>query len=403
MDALVEALFDVFTSKGDCTKTVFGYYGVLIARSLVIVSLIAASASAQAPQRRATNIAALLAFPAFYHGRSIVIVGQVATQNDGQLRVSDGLASLRVVFNGNAPEGHDEIRGEFWDLGRIKPDDPRLASVDLRRTFGVDPDAAWPRAGDVTAIMAIAVAPTNLPAAPSIRAIVLNPGRYLNQRVTITGQFAGRNLTGDLPDAPAKSRWDFVVRSADAAIWVSGARPKGKDFDLALDARLDTGRWLEITGVVHEGRGLQWLDVAAEGIQLGKAPTAAPVVEAPVARVPAAPPPEVVFSAPTQDESDVSLTASVRIQFSRDIDPATLKGHVRAHYLDSETTERGEPTTPTAEFTTQYSGANRVLELKFTRPLERFRTLRVELQEGIVGTDQQPLEPWTLTFVLGGS
>ena len=403
MDALVEALFDVFTSKGDCTKTVFGYYGVLIARSLVIVSLIAASASAQAPQRRATNIAALLAFPAFYHGRSIVIVGQVATQNDGQLRVSDGLASLRVVFNGNAPEGHDEIRGEFWDLGRIKPDDPRLASVDLRRTFGVDPDAAWPRAGDVTAIMAIAVAPTNLPAAPSIRAIVLNPGRYLNQRVTITGQFAGRNLTGDLPDAPAKSRWDFVVRSADAAIWVSGARPKGKDFDLALDARLDTGRWLEITGVVHEGRGLQWLDVAAEGIQLGKAPTAAPVVEAPVARVPATPPPEVVFSAPTQDESDVSLTASVRIQFSRDIDPATLKGHVRAHYLDSETTERGEPTTPTAEFTTQYSGANRVLELKFTRPLERFRTLRVELQEGIVGTDQQPLEPWTLTFVLGGS
>ncbi len=403
MDALVEALFDVFTSKGDCTKTVFGYYGVLIARSLVIVSLIAASASAQAPQRRATNIAALLAFPAFYHGRSIVIVGQVATQNDGQLRVSDGLASLRVVFNGNAPEGHDEIRGEFWDLGRIKPDDPRLASVDLRRTFGVDPDAAWPRAGDVTAIMAIAVAPTNLPAAPSIRAIVLNPGRYLNQRVTITGQFAGRNLTGDLPDAPAKSRWDFVVRSADAAIWVSGARPKGKDFDLALDARLDTGRWLEITGVVHEGRGLQWLDVAAEGIQLGKAPTAAPVVEAPVVRVPAAPPPEVVFSAPTQDESDVSLTASVRIQFSRDIDPATLKGHVRAHYLDSETTERGEPTTPTAEFTTQYSGANRVLELKFTRPLERFRTLRVELQEGIVGTDQQPLEPWTLTFVLGGS
>ena len=403
MDALAEALFDVFTSKGDCTKTVFGYYGVLIARSLVIVSLIAASASAQAPQRRATNIAALLAFPAFYHGRSIVIVGQVATQNDGQLRVSDGLASLRVVFNGNAPEGHDEIRGEFWDLGRIKPDDPRLASVDLRRTFGVDPDAAWPRAGDVTAIMAIAVAPTNLPAAPSIRAIVLNPGRYLNQRVTITGQFAGRNLTGDLPDAPAKSRWDFVVRSADAAIWVSGARPKGKDFDLALDARLDTGRWLEITGVVHEGRGLQWLDVAAEGIQLGKAPTAAPVVEAPVARVPAAPPPEVVFSAPTQDESDVSLTASVRIQFSRDIDPATLKGHVRAHYLDSETTERGEPTTPTAEFTTQYSGANRVLELKFTRPLERFRTLRVELQEGIVGTDRQPLEPWTLTFVLGGS
>jgi hypothetical protein len=29
--------------------------------------------------------------------------------------------------------------------------------------------------------------------------------------------------------------------------------------------------------------------------------------------------------------------------------------------------------------------------------------LKVELQEGILGTDQQPLKPWTLTFALGGS
>ena len=77
-----------------------------------------------------------------------------------------------------------------------------------------------------------AVVPSPAPAGTSIRSIVLNPSRYLNQKVTITGQFAGRNLTGDLPDAPARSRWDFVVRSTDAAIWVSGARPKGKGFDL---------------------------------------------------------------------------------------------------------------------------------------------------------------------------
>jgi hypothetical protein len=375
-----------------------------VARRIPVVVLIAAAASAQAPQRRATNVTALLTFSAFYHGRPILVVGQVTAQSDGQIRVSDGVASLRLVFKGNAPDGNDEIRGEFWDVARMKPDDPRLATLDLRRTFGIDPDGAWPRAGEVTAIVATAVAPAAVPVAPSIRSIVLNPSRYLNQRVTVTGQFAGRNLTGDLPDAPAKSRWDFVIRSTDAAIWVSGARPKGKGFDLALDARLDTGRWLEVSGVVHEGRGLQWLDVGAEGIQLGKAPTAAPPTEERSAvRVPAAPPPEVVFSAPTQEESDVSLTASVRIQFSRDIDPATLKGHVRARYLESETVERGEPSTPTAEFTTQYSGANRVLELKFGKPLERFRTLNVELQEGILGTDQQPLRPFTLTFVLGGS
>jgi hypothetical protein len=119
--------------------------------------------------------------------------------------------------------------------------------------------------------------------------------------------------------------------------------------------------------------------------------------------VPAAPPPEVIFSAPTQGETDVLMSTNVRIQFSRDIDAATLKGHVRAGYLEAQTRERGEPATPTAEFTTQYNPANRVLEIRFTKPLERFRTLKVELTEGILGTDQQPLKPWTLSFDTGGS
>jgi hypothetical protein len=376
----------------------------MVLRRLLILLLIATSASAQAPQRRATNIAALLAFPVFYHGHAVLLVGEVATQSDGQVRVTDGVNSLRVVFKGSAPDGNDEIRGEFWDLGRMKTDDPRLANIDLRRTFGIDPEG-WPRAGEVTALMATAVARAAVPPAPSIRAVVLNPSRYLNQKITVSGQYAGRNLLGDIPDAPAKSRWDFVIRSADAAIWVSGARPKGKGFDFALDSRLDSGRWLDVTGVVKEGRGLQWIDVAAEGIQLGRAPVAAPppADETPTVRVPAAPAPEVVFSAPTQDDIDIPQASTVRIQFSRDIAPATLKDHVRVMYLEAETRERGEPVTPTADFTTQYSGANRVLELKFARPLERFRTVRVELLEGILGTDQQALKPWTLTFVVGGS
>ena len=371
--------------------------------TLLLLVAVTSVVSAQAPTRRATNIGALLGFPAFFHGRPIVMTGKVATLDDGQVRASDDNGSLRVVFKGSAPDGLDEIRGEFWDIGRMKPDDPRLALIDLRAVFRMDPDGPWPRPGEVAAIIATAIARATPPPAASIRAIVLNPSRYLTQKVTITGQFTGRNLLGDLPDAPARSRWDFVLRSADAAIWVSGAQPKGKGFDLRLDARVDTRRWLEVTGVVHEGRGLQWLEVAAGGIQTGKAVTDAPVVEEPAVRVPAAPPPEVIFSAPTDGETDVFLTATVRMQFSRDVDPASLKGHVRAHYLESESAERGEPTTPTADFTTQYGAANRVLELKFARPLERFRTLKVDLLDGILGTDKQPVKPWTLTFTMGGS
>src|SRR5204862_253918 len=92
-------------------------------------------------------------------------------------------------------------------------------------------------------------APAALPAQASIRAIVLNPSRYLDQKVAITGQFSGRNLLGEMPDAPGKSRYDFVLRSTDAAVWISNMRPRlkdanGKEFELGLartHAPLGTG------------------------------------------------------------------------------------------------------------------------------------------------------------------
>ena len=71
-------------------------------------------------------------------------------------------------------------------------------------------------------------------------------------------------------------------------------------------------------------------------------------------------------------------------------------------YVQAQSLERGEPDTPPVEFTTQYNAANRVLEIRFNKPLDRFRTVKLDLAEGILGTDQQPLKPWTLTFALGG-
>ena len=362
---------------------------------------------AQPATRRSTNLATLLAFPGFFHGRPILIVGTVGIEQD-QLRLSDDSGSIHLLFKGTAPDGIDEVRGEFWDIGRMKSDDIRLNTYDLRQTFRMDPDAPWPRPGEVTAIVATAVAPALLPQQPSIRAIVLHPSRYLDQKVAITGQFSGRNLLGEMPDAPGKSRYDFVLRSTDAAIWVSNMRPRlkdanGKEFELGLDARIDTGRWLSLRGTVQLVRGLLVLDAEAGSLTLGKPPTETMTEDEEPIRVPAGPPPEVIFSAPTQDETDVLQTTTVRIQFSRDIDPATLKGRVKPHYLETQSAERGEPVTPAAEFTFQYAGANRVLELRFPKPLERFRTLKVDLLEGILGTDGQPLKAWTLTFMLGGS
>ena len=385
-----------------------------------------ASADAQPTVRRATNIAAILAYPSFYHMRPVLLVGTVARQQNGEFQVSDSSGSLRVIPEGGAPEGLGEVRGQFWDLGRMKPDDPRLTGYDMRATFHVDPEGAWPRPGEVTAVIASgasgiaraapsvaigsASGTTKSPgfAPTALRSIVLDAARYVDQKVTITGQFYGRNLSGDLPDAPRQSLYDFVLRATDASIWVTGVRPEGKDsrgnhFELGLDARSDTGKWLQISGTVRQGRGLLWIVGEAGTLALAQPSTDTVLEEEAPVRVPAGPPPQVVFSAPTADETDVPVATNVRIQFSRDLDPATLKGRIRVSYLPTAGANPGDTIAQTVEFTTSYRAFNRVVELTFTKSPQPFRTLTVELLDGILGTDEQPLKTWTLVFSLGGS
>ena len=52
-----------------------------------------------------------------------------------------------------------------------------------------------------------------------------------------------RNLFGDQPSAPGKSRYDFVLRSADAAVWVTDLRPRGRGF-----RSVGRGAWIPADG-----------------------------------------------------------------------------------------------------------------------------------------------------------
>lgn len=366
----------------------------------LFVTLTAVSLSAQPSTRRATSIATLLGHAAFYHQRPVFIVGDLKLLDTGELRATTDNLSISVVYKGTAPDGPSEIRGEFWDVGRMSADDPRLTGYDLRRTFKIDPDGAWPRPGAVLALVASAIAPATPPAAPSIRNVVLYPSRYLDQRITLVGQFGGRNLLGDLADAPAQSRYDFVLRSADAALWVTNIRPRGKDFDLSLDARIDTGRWLEVSGTLQQGRGLQWLNAEGGSLKLAQPPQLN-VPEETQIRVPSAPPPEVVFSLPTSDETDVALSTPVRIQFSRDLDASTIRGKVRLTYARRDNPAESDPEAPPITATPTYLPGTRVLELRMSQPLQPFRTIIVELGDGILGSDKQALVPWTLRFTTG--
>jgi hypothetical protein len=355
-----------------------------------------------APTRRATTLAALVAYPVFYQGQPVLVRGILTTEARGPvLTLRDVERPLRVIFRGaSLPDGPVELRGTFWDIGRLQQDDPRVEAEHLRAVLGQDPESPWPHPGDVFAMVVSNAAPaTPFGATPTLREVALEPTRYVGQRITINGQFRGRNLYGDLPQAPSIGSWDFVLRSVDAAVWITGQRPRGKGFDLDVGARVDTGHWLEATGVVREGRGLVWLEEVQ--IALSKPPSETTQTEAP--EQPAiGPAPEVIFSDPSEGETDVPRTTTVRIQFSRDMNADTFKDRVQVARPGSESLSPAEFDSAAVKMTSRYDPATRSLAMEFAEPFARFQIVRIRLREGITATDGAPLQPWMLTFTASG-
>jgi Big-like domain-containing protein len=353
------------------------------------------SVAAQAPGRIATTADALVATPVFFHGRQIVIRQPIT----GSLELArlDGTSKPVFLFWKDQPSAvrDPELRGEFWDLGRLQRDDPRFSSYDFDRVLEAASSGQWPARDRVFVILSATLAEAPLPPAPTIRAIALAPERYVEREVRIVGRFRGRNLYGDLAQPLNKDRWDFVIQSADAAIWVTGMRPRGKGFDLDPGARVDTGRWLDVTGVVRRQGTQVWIEAGT--IQAANAPSDIPI-EVVVPVRPAEPPPTVIFTAPVPDDTDVDRAAPVRIQFSRDLAPASVASRVRVTYTSA--TPGATPPAPPA-FAATYQEGTRSIEIKFAQPLERFQTVKVDLIDGITAIDGQPLGPWTLTFTTG--
>ena len=358
-----------------------------------LLLLVVSGALAQPAARRLTTLHAIRQFPGYFHLQPVLVRGDLADAGNRVMLRSDE-HEMRVLLNGvRQLSGAVDVRAQVIDVGRLERTDPRIAGY---QSTG---DDHWPKPGEELILSVTSVSQAQPSSSASVRALALEPWKFEGQTVTLVGQFRGRNLFGDVPDAPGRSRYDFVLKAADAAVWVTGMRARGKDFELNVDRRADTGRWLEITGVVSYQRGL--VSIEASKLIAANAPTLTPEPEEPV--VPAAPPDpvDVVFSTPTEGETDVPPDTTVRIQFSRSIDPATLKGHIRIGYFTFESPERGQAQPPPIEVQTSYDPAARALRLKFSRPLERFRTLRLELLEGIKAFDGGPVRPWRLTFSVG--
>jgi hypothetical protein len=244
--------------------------------------------------------------------------------------------------------------------------------------------------------------------ATSLEALIAAPDRYANRAVTVTGRFRGRavgDASATLPPPPNRSRWDFLLNENGAAVWVSGIRPAGWDFDLdprsAADAR--KGPWLEVTGTVRvAGRARScptaavcddvWIE--ASDLRAARAPEAGRF-EIPIR--PALLPPVVVFNDPVTDEANVAPETSVRLQFSRAMIPETFSERIRVGYAAGPgMRSTGGPPIPT--FTALYSDAARSLAIMFAAPLAPGRTVRVELLDGIVAANGRAFEPWGFSF-----
>ena len=358
----------------------------------------ATATAGQASTRIATTADALLRSAVFYHGKFVVL--NHATAGDGALtRVANTIKPIYVFWKERPSADSGEIRGEFWDLGRIEQGDGRFAGYDFTQVLEEASHGRWPGRDQLFVLLGATMLPASPPPAPTVRAISLTPDRYEGREVKVIGRFKGKNLYGDLPQALGKSKWDFVLQSAEGALWVTGMRPKGRGFDLDPNARVDTGRWLEVTGVV--GRVGSLVYITASALQAANAPTET-AVEVAVPDRPPLPQPEVIFSAPVDDDHDVERSAPVRIQFSRDVNPKTIRDRFKVSYVASPAAGAA-PASTVPSFTVTYNDAAHAVEIRFAQPLERFQQVRVEVLEGITTLDGQMVKPWTLTFTTGAS
>jgi hypothetical protein len=233
----------------------------------------------------------------------------------------------------------------------------------------------------------------------SVQALITAPDRYANRAVTVTGRFRGRTPgdgdTAALP-SPNRSRWDFLLNEDGAAVWVSGIRPAGWDFDLDPRSTADArkGPWLEVTGTVRVATGAARVWIQASDLRPARAPSPG-LFELPIR--PAVQAPVVVFSDPIEDETEVAPATRVRLQFSRAIIPETFSERIRIGYASASPTQGP----PIPGFHAIYLDATRSLSISFTTPLAPERTVRVELLDGIVATNGRAFEPWGFAFRTG--
>ncbi|TDI34580.1 MAG: hypothetical protein E2P02_29730 [Acidobacteria bacterium] len=222
-----------------------------------------------------------------------------------------------------------------------------------------------------------------------LRDLVKDPANYVGKQIVVYGKFRGNNLYGDLSIKDKRTPRDFIIKLADAAIWVTGRRPRGDGFRLDPKKRRDTGKWLNVIGTAwqHEGSGTYYL--RAEKIELADKPEEKDLEPAKVVKPEEeklGPPPEVAFSLPLPGERDIPLDSEFHIQFSNPMKAETFNRNVDLLYADDDGIGN-----PFPELEVSYDRDSRTLTVKPNKQLEPSKEIELILYDAIEDEDGQKI------------
>jgi hypothetical protein len=335
------------------------------------------------------TVDSLLDMPEQYAGRAVRTRGQLEMIPTGT-RMQYGLRSTFRGYLYIVPR--QEVAATFEDQAR------RWAGKEVEVQGSVDRGQDQ-QSGQ--AIVYIAIwgylgppddKPMKRPDSPdaTLEELVTKPERYDGKTVNVRGQFRGENLFGDLPSSSRDRSSDWVIKDDVFAIWVSAKKPKGPGWSLDASLKRDTGKWLQIMGRVRVRNGVVTLE--AVDVVLSKAPGVRVAAEPRPEPAPPPPrvkrPPIVAFSLPLDGERELAPDTVFQLQFSRDMDEASLKDRVLFRYAGRP--QPGDNALDAVRFS--YDGGLRTLRVDPGDLLRPGRIVELVLLPGILDIDGAPLE-----------
>jgi hypothetical protein len=284
-----------------------------------------------------------------------------ATSSRGHADAPGEHAKPVFVFwrdSSSAPR-NSEVRGEFWDVGRLERTDSRFSNVNFQPILDAASNGQWPAREQVFMILGASAVESPLPPSRSIRALALAPEQYVGKGVTVTGRFRGANLFADLPRAPARRAVGLRAAVGRRGDLGHGRPPRG-----AASISTSTRGWTR--ALAAGGRHRAAATARCRGstrrpIQRRRRPTERRRSRAAAAAAAAAA--AVVFSTPTAGETDADRDGAdphpVLARHGREDLPRTRRSRTPAPR------RQGARRRPAA--TVRYVEGNRALEIKLPR------------------------------------